>query len=93
MIMTKENRIVEKKDLITSEEYAKNRKELRRAILEDNVYDFLNWNVIKNTMILEAPKTEYKDVISNTLLAEALRETKIGNPKPYYLDLSTSEVI
>ena len=70
--------------------WEENRKELRRAILEDNVYDFLNWSVIKNTMIFEAPKTEYLDVIKNTMLAEALRETKIGNPKPYYLDLSTS---
>jgi len=34
MIMTKENRIVEKKDLITSEKYAKNRKELRKKLLE-----------------------------------------------------------
>ena len=31
--------------------WEENRKELRRAILEENVYDFLNWNVIKNTMI------------------------------------------
>ena len=34
MIMTKENRIVEKKDLITSGEYAEKRKELRKKLLE-----------------------------------------------------------
>ena len=34
MIMTKENRIVEKKDLITSGKYAEKRKELRKKLLE-----------------------------------------------------------
>ena len=34
MIMTKENRIVEKKDLITSGEYTEKRKELRKKLLE-----------------------------------------------------------
>lgn len=34
MIMTKENRIVEKKDLITSDEYSEKRKELRKKLLE-----------------------------------------------------------
>ena len=34
MIMTKENKIVEKKDLISFNEYAKNRKELRKKLLE-----------------------------------------------------------
>ena len=34
MIMTKENRIVEKKDLITFVEYAEKRKELRKKLLE-----------------------------------------------------------
>ena len=34
MIMTKENRTVEKKDLISPEEYSKNRKEIRRKLVE-----------------------------------------------------------
>ena len=34
MIMTKENRIVEKKDLIPSNEYAKNRKQIRKKLVE-----------------------------------------------------------
>ena len=34
MIMTKENKIVEKKDLISAEKYAKNRKEFRKKLLE-----------------------------------------------------------
>ena len=34
MIMTKENKIVKKKDLISAEKYAKNRKEFRKKLLE-----------------------------------------------------------
>ncbi len=34
MIMTKDNRIIEKKDLIPNEIYAKNRRELRKKLLE-----------------------------------------------------------
>ena len=34
MIMTKENRTVEKGDLIASDEYAKNRKQLRKELIE-----------------------------------------------------------
>ena len=34
MIMTKENRIVEKKDLIPSNKYAKNRKQIRKKLVE-----------------------------------------------------------
>ena len=34
MIMTKENRIVEKKDLISIDEYGKNRKQFRKNLVE-----------------------------------------------------------
>ena len=34
MIMTKENRIVEKKDLMALDQYAKNRKEIRKKLVE-----------------------------------------------------------
>ena len=34
MIMSKEKRIVEKKDLVSSEEYAQNRKEIRKKLVE-----------------------------------------------------------
>ena len=34
MIMTKENRIVEKRDLIAFDEYAKNRKQFRKELIE-----------------------------------------------------------
>ena len=34
MIMTKENRIVEKSDLINSDFYAKNRKQIRKELME-----------------------------------------------------------
>ena len=34
MIMTRDNKLVEKKDLITPDEYAKNRKEIRRKLVE-----------------------------------------------------------
>ena len=34
MIMTKENKIIEKKDLITLEEYGKNRRQYRQELIE-----------------------------------------------------------
>ena len=34
MIMTKENRVVEKNDLISFDEYAKNRKKIRQELIE-----------------------------------------------------------
>ena len=34
MIMTKENRVIEKKDLISPNEYSKNRKEIRQKLVE-----------------------------------------------------------
>jgi len=67
-----------------------NRKEIRRAILEDNIMDFINWNVIQKTMFFEAPRTEYEDVLKNEQLIKAIGESQIGNPKSYFLDSTTS---
>ena len=67
-----------------------NRKEIRKAILNDNLSDFINWNVIQKTMFFVAPKVEYLEVISNQILSKSIKEFKLGNPKPYFLDSSTS---
>jgi len=77
-------------DELGTSSWEKNRREIRRAILEENINDFLNWSVIQRTMIYEAPKVEYMEVTKNKLLIDGITESKIGNPKPYYLDVKTS---
>ena len=52
--------------------------------------DFINWNVIQRTMFFEAPRVEYETVMCNSVLSIAINESKVGNPKRYYLDMSTS---
>lgn len=66
------------------------RKEIRRAILKENMFDFLNFDVIQRNMYFEAFKCWYLEVMKNNLLANSIKESSIGNPKPYYLDVSTS---
>lgn len=70
--------------------WEKNRREIRKQILEKNVADFLNWEVIQKTMSFEAPRTEYEDIEKNSLIMKSIKESKIGNPKPYYLNTLTS---
>lgn len=81
---------INSKDELGTSSWEKNRMEVRRAILEDNINDFLNWSVIQKTMFYEAPKVEYIEVMKNESVANGIIESKIGTPKPYYLDSTTS---
>jgi len=67
-----------------------NRKEIRKAILKGDLSDFINWDVIQRTMFFEAPRVEYEAVMCNSILSTAINESTVGNPKRYYLDMSTS---
>jgi len=67
-----------------------NRKELRDNILKMDVSNFLNWNVVKRTMVFDAPTVEYIKVSENNLLLESIQESSIGNPVPYFLNIETS---
>ena len=67
-----------------------NRKEIRKAIIKGDLSDFINWDVIQRTMFFEAPRVEYETVMCNSVLSTAINESKVGNPKRYYLDMSTS---
>ena len=67
-----------------------NRKEIRKAIIKGDLSDFINWDVIQRTMFFEAPRIEYETVMCNSLLSTAINESKVGNPKRYYLNMSTS---
>lgn len=69
------------------EEY---RKLVRKSILDKEISDFINWEVIQKTMFCEAKAIEYKDIKTNNELFKAINESKVGNPKPYYLNSSTS---
>ena len=73
-----------------SSTWENNRKEIRTAILRDNALDFLNWKMIAHTMFHNPIKDWYLEVMENNLLSTAIKETKIGNPKPYCFDSSTS---
>jgi len=70
--------------------WVNNRKEIRKAILKGDLSDFINWDVIQRTMFFEAPRVEYETVMRNSVLSTAINESKVGNPKQYYLDMSTS---
>ena len=41
-------------------------------------------------MFYEVTRVEYEDVKENQLIMNSIKESKIGNPKPYQLDSSTS---
>lgn len=66
------------------------RREIRTKILEGYLSDFLNWNVIQQSMFHEANEIEYLEVMKNPLLSISVKESNVGNPKPYFLDNSTS---
>jgi putative sugar O-methyltransferase len=57
---------------------------LRDLIMNDNINDFLNWNVIQNTMFYEAHYEEFLALKSDKTLLPFLNEDKVGSPKPYY---------
>lgn len=66
------------------------RQNLRECLLNSNLADFINWKVIQDTMFFEAPLVEYEEVINSRIFGEAINESNIGNPKPYYLNSKTS---
>lgn len=68
----------------------KNRAQLRSDILRKNPNDFINWDVIQNTMFYEAPEIEYINIACKKSILEGVKENKVGYPKPYYLNLKTS---
>ena len=57
---------------------------LRDHIMNDNINDFLNWEVIKKTMNFEAPYDEFMALKADKTMMPFLSEDKVGNPKPYY---------
>lgn len=70
--------------------WEKYRGNIREAILNGCLSDFINWRVVQQTMFFEAPKVEYSKVKNNHELFSAISESKIGCPKPYYLNRKTS---
>lgn len=64
--------------------WASNLTMLRDLITKDNINDFLNWKVIKNTMFCEAPYDEFLALKADKTLLPFLNEDKVGSPKPYY---------
>ena len=88
--LIKEIKVISKKYQLGDSPWDNNRKEIRRAILEDDISDFLNWDIIKKTMFYEPGKFQYEVVKNNKKLLKSIKETKVGNPKPYWLDSSTS---
>lgn len=67
-----------------------NRKVIRGDILNRDINNFLNWEVIQRTMFYVAPEVEYKKISQSQELLKGVYETKIGNPKPYFLNKKTS---
>jgi len=70
-LLQEEIKIINKSFPLGTSSWENNRKELRRAILADNISDFINWNVIQKTMFFVAPKVEYQEVASNQILLKA----------------------
>ncbi|RKY23569.1 MAG: hypothetical protein DRP62_05665, partial [Planctomycetota bacterium] len=60
----------------------------RKAILEDDITDFMNWEVIKST-IYQGPRREELEFLKNlptwSEFRNALYESFVGNPKRYPL--------
>jgi putative sugar O-methyltransferase len=64
------------------------RKRLREDILKKDPRNFTNWKIIRETMFCIPSTQEYKSLMNSknrTLWKEVIEESKIGNPKPYYL--------
>ena len=89
ILRAKIKKINESEPLGTSS-WENNRKLVRSEILNSDINNFLNWEVIQKTMFYEAPEVEYKKVVENQKLLNGVIESKIGNPKPYFLNKNTS---
>lgn len=66
--------------------WVRNRNRLRQLILEDDVSNFLNWDVIKQTMFYEPPvlELEFLQKLPNwNKWEKAIRESRVGKSKPY----------
>lgn len=88
--LKKKIRQIDKDFPLGTASWENNRKEIRKNILRGNIANFLNWDVVKSTMIYEPPCVEYKKVAKNSLLMRSIKEISIGNPCPYYVNPSTS---
>ncbi len=91
LILLKEKiKSIDESILVGTSSWENNRKVLCNLILNYDINNFLNWGVIQKTMFFEAPEVEYKKVATNEKLINSIKESKIGNPKPYFLNKETS---
>lgn len=83
-------KIINETELLGTSSWENNRRVVRNNIVNSDINNFLNWEVIENTMFFEASEVEYKKVVKNQKLFNGIIESKIGNPKPYFLNKQTS---
>lgn len=60
---------------------------IRQLILNDDPRDFINWEVVKKTMFFEPPirELEFLQKLPDwSQWKKAMKESPIGNPKPYW---------
>ncbi|WP_045221990.1 hypothetical protein [Desulfonatronum thioautotrophicum] len=81
---------IDAKSFVGTSSWEVYRSELRKDILEKNIRNFLNWPVIKKTMFYQAPEIEYIQVANNDSFFDAITESILGNPLPYYINTKTS---
>jgi putative sugar O-methyltransferase len=73
--------------------WLENRKEIRRLILQDDIRDFLNWDVMKRTMVFTPDIAELKHLKKLpdwNRWKKAISESSVGNPQPYSAFKSSS---
>jgi hypothetical protein len=74
-------------DSVADAEWIKYRNKLRQNILNDDPRDFCNWETIRSTMFYEPDVVELQFLqgLENwDQWKTAIRESKAGNPRPYY---------
>jgi glycosyltransferase involved in cell wall biosynthesis/tetratricopeptide (TPR) repeat protein len=80
---------LQEKHPLTNEAWESFRKIVRELILTENPRNFLNWDVINATMFYEPNIIEvelkYLQLLPDWLQwKEAIKESPVGNPKPYF---------
>ncbi|MCM2282149.1 MAG: putative sugar O-methyltransferase [Bdellovibrionaceae bacterium] len=80
----------EKASSAAQDEWNSNLVKLRQYVQSKDVRDFLNWDVIQQTMFHHPADTEYDYLQKSQFPKSLLIEDRIGNPTPYYRDTSTS---